>query len=99
MPITLQQAKALQFGDILYSNFNSNADNSPKRWKVSGKVKRWKNDPDRIEVPLKHGLYQHGYICYGIIANRIHQKLYSATFELNSFSLTEEEAIKIYKGN
>lgn len=50
MSITLEQAKALKPGDILY-------DNRGKRWKVNGQVKTWKKDSLRIRVPLKHGLY------------------------------------------
>jgi len=48
--ITLDEAKELQYGDILI-------DNNGRRWKVNGKVQRWKKNPDRIRVPLKHGLY------------------------------------------
>lgn len=51
--ITLDQAKKLQRGDILIDTNN-------KRWKVSGMVQRWKTQPDRIRVPLKHGLYAYG---------------------------------------
>lgn len=50
MSITLDEAKELRPGDIL-------VDQRGKRWKVSGKVQRWVRDPDRIRVPLKHGLY------------------------------------------
>ena len=28
--------------------------------KVNGKVKRWKRDPNRIEVPMKYGMYEYG---------------------------------------
>lgn len=59
LPLTLEQAKQLKRGDILYHRINSNADGTPQRWKVNGRVKRWKRSPDRIEVPLKHGLYDH----------------------------------------
>lgn len=50
--ITLAEAKELQRGDILI-------DERGRRWKVNGQVKRWKRDPNRIRVPLKHGLYAH----------------------------------------
>ena len=52
MSITLDEAKQLQYGDILIDRWN-------KRWKVSGQVKTWKTDPNRIRVPLKHGLYSY----------------------------------------
>jgi hypothetical protein len=34
----------------------------PIRWKVNGKVKIWKRSPERVQVPLKHGLYTYGYL-------------------------------------
>ncbi len=60
--ITLDQAKNLKHGDILYHVENKNSDKSPHRWKVNGMVKRWKRSPDRIQIPLKHGLYSYGYL-------------------------------------
>ena len=62
MAITLEQAKNLKHGDILYHIVNLNADNSPQRWKVNGKVKTWKRSPERVKVPLKYGLYQYDYL-------------------------------------
>ena len=53
--LTLDEAKNLKRGEILI-------DQRGKRWKVSGQVKRWKTMPDRIRVPLKHGLYSHDAI-------------------------------------
>jgi hypothetical protein len=52
MSITLQEAKALKPGNIL-------VDQNKRRWKVTGMVKTWKTDPNRIRVPLKHGLYSY----------------------------------------
>ena len=62
MSITLNQAKSLKYGDILHHEVNKNADGSPQRWRVNGKVKRWKRSPDRIQVPLKYGLYGYDYL-------------------------------------
>lgn len=31
-----------------------------RRVKVNGKVRRWKRDPNRFEVPFKYGLYEYG---------------------------------------
>ena len=53
----LEVAKTLHLGQTLYHTINRNADGTPQRWRVNGRVKRWKRDPDRIRVPLKHGLY------------------------------------------
>lgn len=30
--------------------------------KVNGKVRTWKRDPNRIEVPYKYGLYEYGVL-------------------------------------
>lgn len=55
MSITVEQAKALKPGDITHT-----ADG--RRWKVNGMVKVWKRSPGRVQVPVKFGLYGHGYI-------------------------------------
>lgn len=60
--ISLEKAKELNYGDIVYHNTYKNADGSPMRFKVNGQVKRWKRDPDRIRVPLKRGLWETGYL-------------------------------------
>jgi hypothetical protein len=60
--ITLEQAKALKVGTMLYHTINKNADGTPQRWKVNGKVKTWKTKPDCVKVPVKHGLYTFGYV-------------------------------------
>ena len=62
MAITLKQAKKLKHGDILHHTHNKNADGTPQRWKVNGKVKLWKRNPERIKVPLKYGLYRYDYL-------------------------------------
>ena len=60
--ITLEQAKRLRPGDILYHKLHCNSDGTPQRWRVNGQVKRWKRQPDKIRVPLKHGLYAYDYL-------------------------------------
>ena len=42
-------------------NYN-NADGTPVRWRRNGKNKLWKRDPNRFRIPIKHGLYDYGYI-------------------------------------
>ena len=76
--ITIEQAKKLTVGTILYMNNNKNADGTPTRWKVNGAVKTWKRDPARVKVPLKHGLYDYGYLTED---------------NLSIFELTEEAAL------
>jgi hypothetical protein len=53
--LTLEEAKELQYHDVLV-----NAEG--KRWRVNGQVQRWKRSPNRIRVPLKHGLYAYDAI-------------------------------------
>jgi len=61
--ITIKQAKALNFGDILHHENQRNADGTCQRWRVNGKVKRWKRELDRVQIPVKHGLYTYDYVC------------------------------------
>jgi len=60
--ITIEQAKNLKHGDIVYHVNNKNADGTPQRWKVSGQVKTWKRSPNRVKVPVKFGLYRYDYL-------------------------------------
>lgn len=64
MSITLTQIKNLKRGDILI-------DGVGRRWKVNGMVKRWKTMPDRVYVPLKHGLYAYDSIDNSVIHNGV----------------------------
>lgn len=48
--ITLAQAKKLILGKILYSNKYRNADETPERWKISGKFKKCRTISDRVKV-------------------------------------------------
>jgi len=53
--ITIDQAKELKYRDIL-------VDSNGRNWRVNGMVKTWKKDSNRIQIPIKHGLYDYGYI-------------------------------------
>lgn len=77
--ITLEQAKNLEVGQILYHVTNRNADGTPQRWKVNGKVKTWKTRPSEVRVPIKNGLWGYDYLMY---------------YTLSLFCLTEQEAMK-----
>ncbi len=77
--MTLEQAKGLQHRTVLYHRSQRNADGSPSRWRVNGRPRVWKRQPQRVEVPLKHGLYDYDYL-----DDRI----------LDDLCLTEEEAMK-----
>lgn len=60
--ISLDEAKSLRHGVILYHVIYRNADGTPQRWRVNGAPKTWKRSPDRVRVPLKHGLYSYDYL-------------------------------------
>ena len=60
--LLLENAKKLKIGQTLHHTVHVNADGTPQRWKVNGKVKTWKSNSNRVQVPLKHGLYYYGYL-------------------------------------
>ena len=62
--ITLEQAKNLTHGTVLYHVNNRNSDGTPQRWRVSGKPKVWKTRPDEVSVPVKYGLYQNDHLTH-----------------------------------
>lgn len=47
---------------MFYDATLRNADGSAKRYRANGKTKTWKRDPNRFRVPVKHGMYDYGYI-------------------------------------
>jgi hypothetical protein len=57
--ITLEQAKSLRYGEVIHHLTNRNSDGTPERWRVNGEARSWKRYPDRVYVPLKHGLYDY----------------------------------------
>ena len=60
--ITLKQAKALKIRDIIHSEIRTNASGACQRWRVNGKPKTWKRQPERVQVPLKYGMYEFDYL-------------------------------------
>lgn len=81
MTLTLEQAKSLKHGTILYHVHRRNADKTPERWRVNGVPKTWKTRPDEVRVPVKHGLHDYDYD-------------YIEASDLDWFCLSEEEVIK-----
>lgn len=55
--MTLDEVKALTYADHIWAKAN---DMSAKKVKVNGKVRTWKRDVTRVEVPFKYGLYEYG---------------------------------------
>jgi hypothetical protein len=62
MAITIEQAKQLTYRDELHYNSIKNSNGTCARIRINGKVKLWKRNPNRIEIPYKHGLYDYGYL-------------------------------------
>jgi len=60
--ITLNEAKNLKHGQIVYHTINKNSDGTAQRWKVNGKVQTWKKDLTRVKIPVKYGMYRYDYI-------------------------------------
>lgn len=59
----LEEAKRLEYGQMVYHVALKNPDGTPQCWRVNGRVQIWKKTPHRVFVPLKRGLYQYGFIC------------------------------------
>lgn len=58
--MTRAEALALGYGDMLYHGVKRQGRGGaePLRVRVTGKVRTWKRDPERLEIPTKHGLRQ-----------------------------------------
>jgi hypothetical protein len=57
--ITREQA----FNNTSFHSVNLN--NSASKcllWRVNGKIKTWKRNPERFKIPVKHGLWIYSYI-------------------------------------
>ena len=52
--ITLEEAKNLSYGHANILDRHGKVRNI----KINGKVRTWKRDPNRIEIPCKYGLYE-----------------------------------------
>jgi hypothetical protein len=61
-PLTLGMAKNLEYRDQLYVKGSFNSKGIPETWRVNGKPKTWKKLPDKVSVPIKHGLRDFGYL-------------------------------------
>lgn len=60
--VTLSQAKNLRHGQMLFIIGAFDSDGSPSKCRVSGAPKTWKRDLNRVQVPIKRGLYENGYL-------------------------------------
>ena len=46
------------------SDLPADSINRPINWRANGKCKTWKTRPDEFKLPIKHGLYDYGYITH-----------------------------------
>ena len=82
--MTLKQALLLRYGQTIYHKTMQNADGSPCRFRVSGEIKTWKRNKSRIQIPLKRGFYDNGYLL-----NEQENKGKGFSFKLKDVSLKE----------
>lgn len=67
-PLTVEQAKGLRVGTVLYCRVVRDSRGMPARWRVSGKPQTWKTQPWRVRVPVKHGLFANGELTEANVA-------------------------------
>lgn len=65
-PMTLAEAQTLRYGEHIWFVAN---DGSARQVKVNGTPKRWKRDPNRIEIPVKYGMYEYATFTERDVAN------------------------------
>lgn len=65
--LTLQEAKSLKYGTLLYHITARNVDGTPKRWRVTGAPKLWKTRPKEVSVPIKHAMKDYDYITHSTL--------------------------------
>ena len=89
--ITLEQAKQLRYRQTLYHAINRNSDGTPQRWRVNGMVKTWKRNPNRVQIPLKYGLYGYDYLT----ENDLHLVCLTESECYNQNDITEDRFINL----
>lgn len=61
--ITKEQALTKQYF-LQVNDGNGKPLTKPIRWRANGKCKTWKTRPEEFCLPVKHGLYDYGYITH-----------------------------------
>lgn len=62
-PTTVDQLLArLENQSEIVMRFKRDSRGNPIKWRITGKIKRWKRDPNRFYVPIKHGLREYSSI-------------------------------------
>ena len=60
--MTIDELKQVKYRQSLFHTKQFDKSGSMQCWRVNGKVQTWKRNPERISVPVKHGLFDFGYI-------------------------------------
>ena len=60
--VSRDNVETLGYRDIQYHVTLKNADGTPLRCRVNGKVKLWKTRPNEFRLPVKYGLRECFYI-------------------------------------
>jgi hypothetical protein len=59
--ITKEQAQNNKYF-LQTRSLDNNLLTKPNKWRANGKCKTWKRQPERFQLPIKHGLYDYAYI-------------------------------------
>lgn len=62
--MTLNEAKRLRYHQTVWIKGHYDADGSPSKARVTGKVQTWKTRPNEVRVPIKRGMYDYGEITH-----------------------------------
>lgn len=60
-PLAMQYVSSLGFNAMCPSDTPTPLA-KPIKWRVNGKIKTWKREPERFQLPIKHGLYSYAYL-------------------------------------
>ena len=56
----IEKSETLNLGTVGWTSLDVLCrDNKVRTVKINGRVKTWKRNPDRIEVPIKYGMYDY----------------------------------------
>jgi hypothetical protein len=67
--LTKEQAINLPLRTILHYHRPKINTDICHRWRINGKSKTWKTRPEEFKIPIKFGLYEHGYLTHENAAN------------------------------
>lgn len=56
-PMTVDEVRGLRYGQHVWALCIPLQD--ARRVKINGAVRTWKRDPNRLEVPVKYGMYEY----------------------------------------